>query len=278
MKARLPAGLALISVLWALSGQPAIAEDCYKTLNLPASGQKPINRVLNIFIDQTMALTPAMKDNLLQLVADWGQAGERVRIARFSAFTKGQYTELIYDAGNNNPPDEEYLFNLRKHDSEQLHDCLRTQGEKLHEEFMTAMRKTLDQTDPRLAKSEIFYSLKILADHLLHDDEQIEQSVLIVTDGMENSDIATFSPGKPLATLQAGKLLAQLKQRDLAPDWKQAKIYVYGLGQVSTKIYASTRLLQPLKMFWSDYFQRSNGEVMQLGTPTILSMSLKNPQ
>jgi len=262
-----------------LSLSPALAAtgNCYKKLQLPTPDLKPTAHILNIFIDQTTALSPEMKENVARLVSDWGDAGEQVRIARFSALVKGQFTELMFDQRADTFPDQKYLYNLRDRDRQQLETCLKATQEQFHETFNQVLRKTLDMTNPKLPKSDIFYSLKRLSESFLHRDDAARQSVLLVTDGMENSDYAAFHRGQPERTMNSRKLMAQLKKHDLEPDWQQANIYVFGLGYLPGKTYVRPRLLEPLKSFWSDYFKHSNGNVVQLGTPAILAVSLKNP-
>ncbi len=273
------ASIAPASLCLYLLSNPLFAgpPNCYATLDLPAPPQRGVDRVLNILVDQTTVLTPAMKESVLRLTSDWGDTGDQVRIARFSALTNGQFTELMFDAQADVAPDEEYLYNLRTLDREKLDNCLRNSQIQFRENIAAAFRKTLDMSDAKLPKSDIFYSLKLLAAGLLRNDMEIEQIVLLISDGMENSDYAAFHHGQPEHAMDSKKLMAQIKKHDLEPNWQRAKIYVYGLGYLPGKSYIRPRLLQPLKSFWSDYFTHSNGEVIQLGTPAILTMSIKNP-
>lgn len=247
---------------------------CFKTLGL----QTPASKVdtLYIFIDQTTYLTKAMKTNIIDLVSDWGRHGDRVKILRFSANIKGQFTELMFNETIEAIPSEEYLFHLRTKDKKNLLACLDKNRDDFSASFTKSLSASLKLTKHTLPKTDLFYNLQqITAKTMNHDDEK-QQTVLIITDGLENSDYLRFHGKGAIKRIHAKSSIKRLKKRKLIAKWRQADIYMYGLGHISNKDhYARPKLIERLKDFWSRYFREGKGKLKQLGTPEILLSSIR---
>lgn len=254
-------------------------QSCYEELYLTPPPQHGPQQALHILIDQTMPKTEAMKTSILELVNDWGKDGDQVKIARYSAHVSQQYTELMFDEWVDPNPDQDYLYHLRDQDRDQLVMCLQEQRQTFQQLFRTALKNTLDKTDPKIPKTDIFYSLKELADKLLLKKETVQESVLIVSDGLENSDFSNFHRRPALVRKIIPETeLDRISKKGLIPNWFNARIYFYGMGHVkSARFYVRPRLIEPLKLFWSNYFRQGGGQVIHLGTPEILASSIRQP-
>jgi hypothetical protein len=268
----------MLLLVIALLGKADIAlagMDCYQKLNLP-DPQQPTFNTLYIFIDQTTPLTTAMKTKIQSLVSDWGQPGERIKIARFSANIKGEYTELMFDDFVEHHPSEAYLFHLRNKDKKALLNCLAERKQEFKPRFRDALSYSLNRTDFSLPKTDLFYSLRELTQKLMDSSQWGKQTVLLISDGLENSDYFSFHARKAVKKIHSKKTLQQLAKQNLLSSWHNAKIYMYGLGQVKDPdVYMRPKLIEPLKEFWQNYFAQANGDVVQLGTPELLMTSLK---
>lgn len=250
-------------------------ESCYSMLSLeqPASDG---HKALYILIDQTMPLTPAMQDSILTLISDWNRSGDRIKIARFSANTKGQFTELMYDAVMDIEPSEEYLYHLRDRDHDKLLECLAQRKEQFTRSFHEAFKTVMSGVNPRLPKTDIFYALSKLSDMVLEDRGVQDKTVLLITDGLENSNYTSFHKRKTIERINPEKELLKLSTKQLVTEWFNAKVYIYGLGYVEDKeVYLTPDTLEPLKEFWRLYFTAGHGDVRGLGTPALLVNSLK---
>jgi hypothetical protein len=58
-------------------------------------------------------------------------------------------------------------------------------------------------------------------------------------------------------------------------DFGGAKIYVMGAGLVSEQgkakgVYRDPKMMQALKAFWTEWFKRSNAELVKFGMPEML--------
>lgn len=273
----------IITILWVFSlllmsniaPASSMIEDCYQKLNLnPPENQN--NRTLLVLIDQTTALTSAMKSSVGSLVSDWGENGDTIKIIRFSANVRGQYTEMMFDNGVDAAPDEEYLYNLHKVDKVNLLECLKQQKQTFRSKFQMVLTTTLNMSNPTLPKSDILYSLKEISQKIIHSTGTAKMTVLLVSDGLENSDVISFHGKNTIKKIDPQKSLALINKKNLLTTWQNADIYIYGLGYIkSEKTYIRPALIEPLKEFWRLYFAAGKGEVKQLGTPELLLTSIK---
>jgi len=251
-------------------------QSCYQQLDLETP-QGNVAKGLYVFIDQTMPLSATMRDNLNEIVSGHPQAGEQVRIARFSANTRGQYTELLYEGVRDSKPSEAYLYHLRDDTRQQLLDCLAAQKKNVMEGFMGSFQHGLSLIDTRLPKSEIFNGLKRLSETVLIDDELTDKTVLIISDGMENSELVSLYRRHTVSNrLDSAKVLAKLNDHGLVANWRNAKIYMYGLGNIrDERQHVQPSQLAPLLTLWENYFRAGNGIVRDIGTPAILSSKIQ---
>lgn len=249
---------------------------CY---DIPGVQPPPINpkKVLHVLIDQTMALSPAMKTALIELVSQWGEHGERVTISRFSANIKGQYTDLVFDEVGNIPPTEEYLFHLRTKDKKAILACLQARKDEFKNALTDALSNTLKITDDKLPQTNLVHSLNDFAEQLVADRSIEDRTVLLVSDGLEHSDLFSFHQHGVVKTIYPQQALNEIRRKHLIPNWHQAKIYFFGLGYISDeKFYARPRVIAPLKKFWEVYFSEGNARlnVNSFGTPMLLTKSI----
>lgn len=248
---------------------------CYETIE-----QKPaaalVERSLYILVDQSTPLTKNMRENILALVEDWPGTNERVKIIRFSANIRGEFTELLLDLQRDPLPSEEYLYNLRDEDRARLTRCLEDQARIQKNQLKTILQGTLEKTNPTLSKTEILKPLKRIAESVLAESSIKDKTVLLISSGFENSEISNFTKRKRKGNINPGKTLALLEEKQLTANWQGAKIYMFGLGQTrDSKTYVRYSVMEPLAQFWSLYFSNGNGTVKELGMPAILLKSLR---
>ncbi len=261
----------LTTPVWAGPPLPS----CYAGLYL-GEPERTTMHAYYLFVDQTTPLTAALKTNVADLTANWGGDGEHVKIVRFSANIAGQYTELMFDEFSDPPPTQEYLFHLRTDDKAKLLACLKARDEKFHKQLQHAVNQTLILNDGKLPKTDLLYALKELATKIVLPETNYDQTVLLVSDGLENSSYASFYQRKAVKPLDVHKTLDEISKFNLIPNWHGAKVYMFGLGYLrDDKIYANPKMLQPLKDFWQSYFSLGKAQLMELGTPELLVSTLK---
>ena len=264
--------LLLTTPAWAGPPLPS----CYAGLYLDEP-ERTTSHAYYLFVDQTTPLTAALKTNVANLTANWGGNGERVKIVRFSANVSGQYTELMFDEFSDLPPTQEYLFHLHPRDKPKLLECIKARDEKFHQLLTHAVSQTLALSNGKLPKTDLLHALKELTEKVLVPGKNSDQTVLLVSDGLENSSYASFYQRKIIIKpIDVNKTLDEIGKLNLIPNWHGAKVYMFGLGYLrDEKIYANPKLLQPLKDFWQAYFSQGKAQLMELGTPELLVSTLK---
>lgn len=271
-----PTALALSLLLTAPAWAGPPLPSCYAGMYLGEPERGPTH-AFYLFVDQTTPLTAALKTNVADLTATWGNNGENVKIVRFSANVAGQYTELMFDEFSDPPPTQEYLYHLRAEDKPKLLECIKARDAKFHKQLQQAVNQTLTLNDSKLPKTDLLHALKELATKVLIADTNYDQTVLLVSDGLENSTYASFYQRKTvIKPIDVHKTLDEISKFNLIPNWHGAKVYMFGLGYLrDDKIYANPKMLQPLKEFWQSYFSVGKAQLMELGTPELLVSTLK---
>lgn len=265
-----------ISGLWGQCFAGTFLNSCYDLPGVSAPPIKP-QRALYVFIDQTMALTPLMKQSVIDLVSQWGDHGERVKISRFSANISGQYSELVFDEVGNIMPDEPYLFHLRSKDKKKILACIEEKKNDFHKALVDSLTATLKLADNKLPKTNLINSLSDFAQQMVALDDIDDKTVLLVTDGLENSDLFSFHKKGKVRLISATVSLNKIRRKGLIPSWHKAKVYLMGLGYISDeKFYVRPRLVEPLKHFWERYFAEGNAvlKANSIGTPMLLTKSI----
>ena len=251
-------------------------QECYNIPGYPAPKLKT-KKILYVFIDQTMKLTPAMQKSATDLISDWGQDGERVKILRFSANINGQYTELVFDKVGNIPPSQEFLFHLRRKDKTPFLACIESRKNAFTKKMIVAMTATLKLTDEKLPQTNLIHSLFDFAHQLVSIDSIKNKTALIISDGLENSDLFSFHKQGVVKKINPKNSLATVKKYKLIPNWGKTKIYIMGIGYISDeKFYLRPKIVNPLKAFWWNYFTAGNATLHKnsIGVPLLLTKSI----
>lgn len=274
---RIMYAIAVSGLLWNGQGiAGSMLNSCY---DLPAVTAPAVesNKALYVFIDQTMELTMPMKTALIDLVSQWGNNGEIVKITRFSANIKGQFTELVFDETGNIKPTEPYLFHLRSKHKKSILACIEKHKNDFHDKLVNSLTNTLKMTDDKLPKTNLLHSLNDFAEQLISDKSVRDKTVLLVSDGLENSDLFSFHQRNKIRLINPKQMLGKARSKKLIPNWHGAKVYFLGLGYISDeKFYSRPKIIQPLKTFWSTYFAEGNAELnpRSIGTPMLLTSSI----
>ncbi len=81
---------------------------------------------------------------------------------------------------------------------------------------------------------------------------------------------ALYGNGK-LENLPIDQEIKKLGEKLAFEDMSNAKVYVIGGGYLDNGNYRSSLELKALEHFWASYFEHSNAELKQFGTPSLLS-------
>jgi len=270
----------LILLCALLISAPAVAlerqQSCYDELSLEQP-EDNLDKALYILVDQTMPLSATMRTNLNKLLEQHPRSGELVRVARFAPNIKGQYTDLLYEGVRDSHPSEAYLYHLRDEDNRALLKCLKENEKQLKQQFNSALLHGMGIINTSLPKTEILHALKRLSETVLINDDIDDKTVLIISDGMENSEVTSFYHRKRIKKINADSEMRKVVKHHLLADWRGAKVYMFGLGNMSDqRRHVKPSQLAPLQQFWQNYFSAGGAIIRELGTPAILSSHLQD--
>ncbi|MDH5692241.1 MAG: hypothetical protein OEZ47_03975, partial [Gammaproteobacteria bacterium] len=229
-----------------------------------------------LIIDQTIPISEKMASRIKELVSDWGQTGDMVKIIRFSANYRDQYPEIVFSRTIEPAPTQDFLYNLRYSDKPLLLDCIQKSNENFNASFHETLNKAIKDINPKTPKTDILYSLKQIAVQIVAKDVAKRKIVLIVSDGMENSEVASFYRRKSLAKFDSRKIFQKARRSGLVANWDNAQIYFYGLGLSSdSKRYGSMSKIENLRLFWERIFIEGRANIGAIGAPELLISSIK---
>ncbi len=270
--ARAAAALALCACL-PLAAQ---AESCYDGLEYAGEVATAPKRALYVLVDQTMMLDSASQARVRDLLASWGRPGDLIKVASFSANMPGRYPQVAFSARIEEKADERFLYNLRYAHKQALKECLKNNEKQGVEGFQQSLAKLLKEGDNKIPKTELFFSLRELSRQLIRPHEAPEQTVFLITDGMENSRITSFYHKGKMRTLKPRKELSKLRRAGLIPTLHGARVYVYGLGMSSAKnAYGDPRKLEQLRRFWERYLVEGRGKIAAIGLPELFLSTIE---
>lgn len=269
-KNKLSCMLTLVLVLTTVSTF-ANQTSCYSNISYATPEKKEAERALYVFVDETIPLSDSMKKKIQELLTSWGKPGDLVKIARFSASYRELYPELVYSAFIEQKPDEKFMYNLHYMDKKQVMECLEEQKSRFKLGFETQLKAALKNINPKIPKSEILGSLKLLSKQLVLPDKAKEKILFLITDGIENSGVTSFYARGALKNIDHLKTISSLRKKGMMGYWKNTQVYVYGLGLLADKKqYVNPNHVQSLKRFWERYFVESGGKILEIGTPELL--------
>lgn len=260
----------LLGLITAGNAQATAENSCYSAITYGEAVDTTPQRALYIIIDQTMPLSADMKMRIEELVGNWGRPGDAVKIARFSANFRGSYPSVEFSSAVEPEADQQYLYGLHWKDKKQLLACLDEQHQAFKQAFNSALKQVLSGVNSSIPKTEIFYSLKNLAKHML-DSNVANKNVLLVSDGLANSAVTSFYGRGKIRLINERAEISKIRRQGLIAHWEGANIYMYGLGLPPKKEnYIDTKKISRLQRFWEHYFVEGSGNVVALGTPELL--------
>ena len=263
-------------VLLAPTSLLAKQTSCFSSVEYVTPKPQKVKRELFVLVDETVPLTKGMKKRVIGLLSEWGKPGDMVKVARFSASYRDLYPELVFVQKVEMMPDEAFLFNLSYKDKKIVLACLKNQEKMFKEMFHSQLTTSLKALNPKIPKSELLGSLKLLSKQVYLKGESADKTVFLITDGMENSAITSFYGKGKLRKINPRKEISTVRRKGMIGYWKKANVFIYGLGLMpDDKSYAKPEQIEKLKRFWEQYFVESGGKIKAIGAPELLLTSVE---
>ncbi len=267
--------IAFLLTLTFSCGSWAVDDSCFSSVDYVTPKENTVDRALYVIIDETVPLSEEMKSKIVALLKGWGKAGDQVKIARFSASYRGLYPELIFASKLDSVPDKRFMFNLHYQDRERIKTCMQEQQASFSNKFTKALQVALQNINPKIPKSELLGSLKLLSKQLVMPDNAKQKTVLLISDGLENSGTTSFYANKLVRNIDSRKEIAKIRRKGLMGSWDKANVYIYGLGLMpDKKSYSKPEHVMKIRRFWEHYFVESGARVKAIGIPELLLTSI----
>lgn len=232
---------------------------------------------LFILVDQTTLFDATLQQQVADNSRLFVGPGNAFSIMTFSAFSQGHYAQVV-SAGNIEPAiaaaarDDISKPVLNKFDA-----CAKRQPQIAMQAIGTALRGAFAGANADLAKSDVMASLKSMSSRVKNSTAS-RKIVLIASDMLENSSVSSFyeNKGMSVKNIDGARELKLAADNDLFGDFGGARIYVIGTGLLADDAkkgskYRDPKTMRSLLSFWNQYFQKSNGTVVEIGQPALLN-------
>jgi hypothetical protein len=244
---------------------------CYGYADMSAYQPAPTGRELVVIIDQTTPLTTDLRRTALNAALRFVQPGDEVMIYQFSAYMADSYMRLPFEGRMEAPIEGARRDDIGMDSLRKLDRCLSQQQVFFAKLFTSKFDASVGTASTHIAKSEIMFSLRQIADDLSKRPAS-HRVVLLISDLLENSDFGSFYTRNTLRTIDPPAELKKAEANHLFTDFGGASVYVHAAGLVpadSKTNYRSGVAVKALQQFWTGYFKRSNANLEAFGAPSL---------
>ncbi|MDD3009150.1 MAG: hypothetical protein RBR70_02510 [Arcobacter sp.] len=252
--------------LWADSS----CYDIYKTSKKPDIG---IERAVFVLIDETTLFNQSLQEQIIKNTLSKIAPANYIYIGKFSAFIDNHYNEKIFEFKLDIPMSSDERYYERKDTLSKIDKCLKDQHKYVAKQVVDGIGKSFLKPDDNISKSDILYALKDFGENVISKVEAKEKIVILASDMLENSTITSFYSKGTTRFIKSKEELKKIEKADLISNFDNSKVYIIGAGLISSKdnnkTYRDPKILSSLKDFWTNYFNKSNGSLTEMGQPSL---------
>ncbi len=247
---------------------------CYEMIGETKYLKEP-KEALFVLIDESTGFDENIVERVVALVMSWLDEGKAIEVFRFSSFSKDRYTEKVLGGLVDPAPTDEFLDNIKRSERLKFDQCHKKQFLLAKKQVRQAMLDIFSGSSPKIGHSDIISNLKTLSGHIKRSNAK-SKKVLIASDMFENSSITSFYASGHVKRIDPDQEVAKVEKAGFVGDFYGAEVYVFGLGyfarsELSKKeSYLDPERLRLIKAFWANYIKKSNGKVVEIGTPMLL--------
>lgn len=255
------------------SNRGDLIPSCYADARLDDARPAPAHAVF-VVIDQTTWLDDKIRDTIRRSVTALMQRRGEVAIYTFSANDRDHYPTRIAAGTVEQPVDDGDRASLPAKRLERVDRCL---GQQL--EF--AERAVRDKLDAATGDTTTQYSHSAIENGLTQISEAVRKStardktVLIVSDLIEHSDIASFYQKHALRTIDPATELDRSRTARAIGDFDGARLIVIGAGllppEAARDQTRGSQALRALHDFWEQWFAASKAKLTDYGEPDLVN-------
>jgi len=269
---------ALIGALLAVSAAASLAASavpsCYDGKLAAPAVTPPIE--LLVVMDQTTLLDDDLKQSVANQVRPFLAPGNLFSVLVFSAYTQGKYTLQLTSGQLDVALSPAQRSDVSKPLLVKFDQCMARQSALATQILGAALRTGFDGTQGDIAKSDILGSLKDISAKVRNSSAS-EKVVLLVSDMLENSSVSSFYKNQAVRKIDPAQELQLAVKDQFIGDFGGARVYVIGAGLLNNldkknaAQYRDPKTLQALATFWRTYFEKSNAQLIEFGTPALLN-------
>jgi hypothetical protein len=241
---------------------------CYVANHIEPTEPFGYSRLIYVLIDQTVGWNADLEQSILANLDANLTPGTKFVIAEFSAFSQGRYLDVV-DTGiieapmpapqfDNTPIEKSKIFNACLADQRPYAIALANRG----------VLSVLQNSSSSLDHSDIMSTLQAVAG-AISADPAAKKLLLLASDGLENSSVASFYHHARLRDIDPNTEFARASSAQLFADFGGSRVFVIG-GALDRTAYQSPQMLADLARFWRLYFQKSNAQLVEFGEPALL--------
>ncbi len=229
---------------------------------------------LTVVIDQTAFLDVRMRQIVRETVERLIRPGVNVSVATFSGYLQGRYLDVQVSGQVEAPVDAAQRDFVSKRDLRQNDECLRDQLVFARRLIGKSLDTAFAGIDPSVERSDILSALRDLG-RRVHSSQAQARIVVVVSDMLENSSIASFYQASRLRVIDPETEMRHAMTAGIKADFHEARVVVIGAGGISSaasgeQSYRDPRAMLALEDFWRRWFSLGHADLVEFGKPTPL--------
>lgn len=261
----------------AFSSCAAKYDNCYAAGKVPVEKQIYTSSAV-LILDETVVFDATQQDHIRKQAERFLAYGSELRIFTFSAYRDGRYTLPVMEVRMATQLEESVRYTMRKDSVREFDTCQQASMNNAKRQLNGVLTNYFERSSSDLANSDILGTLKEIGEAVFPALRSKNRRLILVSDMLENSGKMSFygAGGVPRAIDSAAEL-KMVDSLSLVSDFRGASIYVIGAGvapiadKKSGSSYRSQAVMAPLKKFWTQYFEKSNGKMAEFGQPLLLT-------
>ena len=251
----------------------ADSTSCYDIYKSSVKPNVAIERAVFVLVDETTIFNEKLQEQIIKNTLSKIAPANYIYIGKFSAFIDNHYNEKMFEFKIDIPLSSDQRYYERKDTLAKIDKCLKDQQGYVAGQIVQSIKKSFLNPNDDIAKSDVLYALQDFGQNVISQVEAKEKIVILASDMLENSTITSFYAKGATRLIQPEIELNKVEKSNLFSNFDNSKIYVIGTGLISSKdnnkTYRDPKILASLKDFWTKYFVKSNGNLVEMGQPAL---------
>lgn len=267
---------ACLSSFGAYAGANNEIPSCYAANKVEVAAPAT-QREIFILIDETTVLDENLQSALFSITQSLVSPGVKFSVLSFSAFAQGRYLSPRVSGVLELPLDKEVRSSVGVKVLKSFDSCMAGQARYGLNLALKAEKLVLQNTSSDLQKSDVLAGVFEVS-RLVKNSTIQKKTVLIVSDMLENSTVSSFYAKNNVRRIDSAKEMSVVSREKMIGDFAGADIYVMGAGVVPENgkaVYRDPKTMSALKGFWSEYFSKSKGNLIEFGMPALLTPPMR---